>query len=162
MKIESIKCHPIYEGYGITPSGEIINTSTGKRLTGRTTGKNKGYVRVKYRAKRKEIYANKFVIECILGHEISGHNYEDYVKSVCKWYDYQKTSYRQPSPYRIRWERQDGTTVFFANSEQLRKATGINLYNCITKTTRKKTIKSVRSTPQGVKSYTVVVERRFI
>lgn len=160
-KRKHLKHHPKYRNYAIGTSGEIINTSTGRQVAGRKGGKNKGYLRVSRDGERKEIYENKFIVECLLGHEIEGRNYEDYVKSVCKWYDYQKVSYRQLSPYRIRWERQDGTTVFFANSEQLRKATGIKLYNCITKTTRKKIIKSVRSTAHGVESYTIVVERRF-
>lgn len=160
-KINRLKRHPIYRNYAIDTNGKIINTSTGRQIAGRKGGKNKGYMRVNYNGKQFEIYENQFIVECLLGQEIDGHNYEDYVKSVCKWYDYQKTSYRELSPYHIRWERQDGTTVFFANSEQLRKATGIKLYNCITKTTRKKVIKSVRNTPQGVKSCTIVVEKRF-
>lgn len=161
-KINHLKHHPLYRNYAIDVSGKIINTSTGRQIAGRKGGKNKGYMRVSCMGKQYEIYENKFVVECLLGEVINGRNYEDYVKSVCKWYDYQKVSYRQLSPYRIRWDRQDGTTVFFANSEQLRKATGIILYNCITKTTRNKTIKSVRNTPHGVESYTIVVERRFL
>lgn len=160
-KREHLKHHPLYRNYAIDTKGKIINTSTGRQIAGRKGGKNKGYFRVNYDGKRKEIYENKFIVECLLGQEIEGRSYEDYVKSVCKWYDYQKVSYRQLSPYRIRWERQDGATVFFANSEQLRKATGIILYNCITKTTREKIIKSVRNTPHGVESFTIVVEKRF-
>lgn len=160
-KIKHLKHHPKYRNYAIDASGKIINTSTGRQISGRKGGKNKGYMRVNINGKRAEIYENKFLLECLLGHEIKGRNYEDYVKTCCKWYDYQKTSYRELSPYRIRWERQDGTTVFFANSEQLRKATGIKLYNCITKTTRKKVIKSVRSTSHGVESFTIIVEKRF-
>lgn len=163
FKKEQIKLHPKFSSYGILPNGKIINTATGNQVRGRKCkGHSNGYMRVSYEGGKKEIYENQFIVECLIGQEITGHNYEDYIKSVCKWYDYQKVTYRQLSPYRIRWERQDGTTVFFANSEQLRKATGIKLYNCITKTTRKKVIKSVRSTPQGVKSYTIVVEKRFL
>lgn len=160
-KRKHLKRHPTYRNYAIDLNGKIINTSTGRQIAGRKGGKNKGYMRVTINGEQKEIHENKFVVECLVGEIIIGHNYEDYVKSVCKWYDYQKESYRQPSPYRIRWERQDGTTVFFANSEQLRRATGVNMYNCITKTTQKKVIKSVRNTSKGVKSYTIIVERRF-
>lgn len=160
-KINHLKHHPLYRNYAIDTSGKIINTSTGRQVAGRKGGKNKGYMRVNCNGMQFEIYENQFVVECLLGQEIDGHNYEDYVKSVCKWYDYQKTSYRELSAYRIRWERKDGTTVFFANSEQLRKATGIKLYNYITKTTREKIIKSARNTAHGVESYVIVVEKRF-
>lgn len=161
VKRKHLKRHPFFRNYAIDASGKIINTSTGRQIAGRKGGKNKGYMRVNRNGMQFEIYENQFVVECLLGQEINGHNYEDYVKSVCKWFDYQKTSHRKLSPYRIRWERQDGTTVFFANSEQLRKATGVRLYNYITKTTRDKVIKSERNTSHGVESYTIVVEKRY-
>lgn len=90
-KKEQIKLHPKFSDYGILPNGKIINTTTGNQVRGRKCkGHSNGYMRINYDGKRREIYENKFIIECLLGHEIKGHNYEDYVKSLCKWYDYQE------------------------------------------------------------------------